>query len=89
MAGPLSSALRQRLERLRRSAPDARLNVIVTLAPGVNAERFTAVGLSIDQRIGQPPLVMGTAMPSAVLTLAHTAGVSLIEIDEGGVHTLD
>lgn len=88
MAGPLSSDLRKRLEALKRSAADERLNVIVTLAPGTKAEGFTAAGISIDQRIASPPLVMGTATPAAVLALARAAGVALIEIDDGGVHTL-
>ena len=89
MAGPLSSALRKRLEGLKRTAPDGRLNVIVTLDPGTNAESFTAAGISIDQRIDNPPLVMGTATPAAVLMLARATGVALIEVDDGGVHTLE
>lgn len=89
MAGSLSSALRKRLDGLKRSAPDERLNVIVTLAPGTKAEGFSAAGVSIDQRIANPPLVMGTATPAAVLALARTAGVALIEVDDGGVHTLE
>lgn len=89
MAGPLTSELRTRLEGLKRSAPDARLNVIVTLDAGTTAEGFTAAGLSIDQRIAHPPLVMGTATPAAALALARAAGVALIEVDDGGVHTLE
>lgn len=88
MAGPLSSELRTRLEGLKHSAPGARLNVIVTLAAGMTAEGFTAAGLSIGQRIANPPLVMGTATPAAALALARVAGVELIEVDDGGVHTL-
>jgi hypothetical protein len=89
MAGALSSELRKRLEALKRSAPDGRLNVIVTLAPGTKAEGFSAAGLSIDQRIANPPLVMGTATPDAVLDVARVDGVELIEVDDGGVHTLE
>lgn len=89
MAAALTSELRRRLEALTRSAPTRRLDVIVTLAPGTNAQTFSHAGLTIEQRIAEPPLVMGTATPAHTLALARTAGVALVEIDDGGVHALE
>jgi hypothetical protein len=89
MAGPLAADLKKRLERLSRSDADTRLNLIVTLEPGVRAASFEAPGLSVDQRVPDPPLVMGTATPAQALALARARGVALIEVDEGGMHAID
>lgn len=89
MRGPLTTDLRRRLEALRASAPDDRLSFIVTLRPGANAAHAEVAGMTIEQRVPEPPLVMGTMTPAQALAAARSGKVARIELDERGVHAID
>ena len=89
MSGPLAPDLRRQLEALRTSAPEEPLPFIVTLKPGVNSANASVAGMTIEQRVPEPPLVMGTMTPAQALAAARADTVSRIELDEPGVHALD
>jgi hypothetical protein len=88
MADTLTINLRRRLEALSKDDPDAQLPFIVTLRPGASATSVESAGMRIDQRITEPPLVLGTMTPKQALAVAGLDTVALVEEDTGGVHAL-
>jgi hypothetical protein len=89
MSEPLTTAARRTLERLVRSAPAEPVAVIVTVTSAMTATTLAAAGMSIEQQIPEPPLVMGTMTPAQALAAAHLKGVVRLELDNGDVHALD
>jgi hypothetical protein len=88
MAEKLDSDLRRRLEELSRNDPDARLQFVVSLRPGASAASVAAAGMTIDQQIADPPLVLGTMTSRQALKVARLDAVALVEHDAGGMHAL-
>lgn len=88
MADTLTINLRRRLEGLSKDDPDMQLPFIVTLRPGASATSVESAGMRIDQRITEPPLVLGTMTPKQALAVAGLDSVALVEEDTGGVHAL-
>ncbi len=88
MADTLELELRRRLEALSRDDPDTRLYFIVTMRPGTSATGVAAEGMLIDQRIDNPPLLMGTMTPKQALAVAQLDNVAMVEQDTGGVRAL-
>jgi hypothetical protein len=89
MADNLKLDLRRRLEALSKDNPDRRLTFIVTLRPGANSASVAIEGMQIEQRIDEPPLLIGTMTPTQALAVARLDNVALIEQDERGVHAID
>jgi hypothetical protein len=44
---------------------------------------------AIEQRIDEPPLLIGTMTPTQALAVARLDNVALVEQDEGGVHAIE
>ena len=88
MAEPIAINLRRRLEALTQDDPDKRLPFIVTLRPGASDASVASAGMRIDQRIPEPPLLLGTMTPKQALAVARLDNVALVEEDTGGVHTM-
>ena len=89
MADTLAASLRQRLESLDREDPEKRLQFIVTLQPNASSARVASEGMTIDQRIPEPPLLLGSMTPKQALAVARLDTVARVEEDTGGVHALD
>ena len=89
MADTLEFDLRRRLEALSKNDPDTRLSFIVTLRAGANSASIAKEGMQIEQRIDEPPLLMGTMTPKQALAVAGLDNVALVEQDERGVHAID
>ena len=89
MADTLKLDLRRRLEALSKDNPDTRLGFIVTLRAGANSASIAKEGMHIDQRIDEPPLLIGTMTPTQALAVARLDNVALVEQDERGVHAID
>jgi hypothetical protein len=89
MAEKLKLNLRRRLEALSKEHPDTRLPFIVTLRPGANSASIAKEGMQIEQRIDEPPLLIGTMTPRQALAVAKLDNVALVEQDERGVHAID
>jgi hypothetical protein len=45
--------------------------------------------MQIEQRIDEPPLLIGTMTPGQALAVAKLDNVALVEQDERGVHAID
>jgi hypothetical protein len=88
MAETLTATLRRRLESLDREDPDGRLQFIVTLRPNASPARVASEGMTIDQRIPEPPLLLGTMTPKQALAVARLDTVVRVEEDTGGVRAL-
>ena len=89
MADKLKLDLRRRLESLSKDDPNTRLAFIVTLRAGANSASVAKEGMQIDQRIDEPPLLIGTMTPAQALAVAGLDNVALVEHDERGVHAID
>jgi hypothetical protein len=89
MAEKLEADLRRRLEALSREHPDERRAFIVTLRANAKSTSIEKEGMLVEQRVEEPPLLMGTMTPKQALAVARLDSVVLVEEDEGGVHTLD
>ena len=88
MAETLTANLQRRLESLVREDPDRRLQFIVTLRPGASSARVASEGMTIDQQIPEPPLLLGAMTPKQALAVARLDTVARVEEDTGGVHAL-
>jgi len=89
MAEKLEADLRHRLEALSREHPDERLAFIVTLRANAKSTSIEKEGMQVEQRVLEPPLLMGTMTPKQALAVARLDSVVLVEEDQGGVHALD
>jgi hypothetical protein len=89
MADKLKLDLRRRLEALSKDDPNTRLAFIVTLRAGTNSASVAKEGMQIEQRIDEPPLLIGTMTPAQALAVAGLDNVALVEHDERGVHAID
>ena len=88
MAETLTANLQRRLESLVREDPDRRLQFIVTLRTGASSARVASEGMTIDQQIPEPPLLLGAMTPKQALAVARLDTVARVEEDTGGVHAL-
>jgi hypothetical protein len=89
MADKLKHDLRRRLEALSKDDPNTHLTFIVTLRAGANSASVAKEGMQIEQRIDEPPLLIGTMTPAQALAVARLDNVALVEQDERGVHAID
>jgi hypothetical protein len=89
MSEPLTAAARRTLERLARSAPAEPVAVIVTVTSAMTATTLAAAGMTIEQQVPEPPIVMGTMTPAQALAAARLKGVVRLELDAHDVHALD
>ena len=88
MADTLTIDLRRMLEALSLSEPDQRLQFIVSLHPKASAAGVAAIGMTIDDEIAAPRLLLGSMTPEQALAAARLDTVVSIEWDRGGVKAL-
>lgn len=89
MSEPLTAEARRTLERLARTAPTTPVPVIIEVASPLTATTLSAAGMTIEQQVPEPLLVMGTMTPAQALAAARLAGVLRLELDGRGGQALD
>ncbi|MEO8678878.1 MAG: hypothetical protein ABI665_07520 [Vicinamibacterales bacterium] len=88
MADTITIDLRRMLEDLSKREPERRLQFIVSLHPDASAAGVAAVGMTIDDDIAAPRLLLGRMTPEQALAAARLDTVERIECDSGGVKAL-